>query len=128
MPTVFGHGLVGPKGVGNSGYRAASAASPIGNQVNIPELEVWLDGNVYSVNEVGVIPQKSYLFLLFFHLIPGIYSVRDGDRGGGEYPFFRGIARFRFGPGKSSQGAILNFQTVPNPQQVSKVNSLWYLE
>jgi hypothetical protein len=64
MPTVFGHGLVGPKGVGNSGYRAAPAASPKGNQVNIPELGGWPDGNMYSVNEVGVFPLESYLFSL----------------------------------------------------------------
>jgi hypothetical protein len=64
MPTAFGHGLAGPEGVGNSGYRVATAASPKGKQVNIPALRVWLDGNVYSVNEVGVLPQESYLFSL----------------------------------------------------------------
>ena len=65
MPTAFGHGLAGSKGVCNYGYRVASAASPKEKQVNIPALRVWLDGNVYSVNEAIVFPRKSCLFLLY---------------------------------------------------------------
>jgi len=97
MPTVFGHGLVGPKGVGNSGYRAAPAASPKGNQVNIPELGARSDGNVHSVNEVGVFPLESFLFSLCPSGPCNVLCTSWGS-GGRRAPLFLGCCALTLRP------------------------------